>query len=534
MKVLLVAPRFSEFSYWNYREVCELFEARYPAAPLGLVTVAALLPREWDIRLLDLNVREMDTELLAWADLVLAGGMLPQQRTLLALIDLAHAHGKRIVIGGQDPTSQPEIYAAADYLVLDEGEMTIPMFLADLAAGATRGTYRSAEKPDVTQSPTPRFDLLELDKYLHIGIQFSRGCPFNCEFCDIIELYGRKPRTKMPEQILRELDSLHALGYKGHVDFVDDNFIGNKKSVMAFLPHLLTWSREHGFPFYFSTEASLNVADDPKLLAMMEAVDFRYLFVGIETGDKELLIRTQKKQNTRNPIAEAVHRLNAHGMVVTAGFILGFDGESGGAAGSIIECVEGSGIPMAMVGLLTALPHTQLTRRLEREGRLADNYARMLPGDVDQATTGLNFTPSRPRTEILADFASVLRHLYAPKSYFDRVRNVGRRLRRRPKQVGTTRGRRNEIRALALVVWRLGFARATAWYFWRNALGVLATRPGNFEAVVHLMALFIHFDRHTQFVLDGLDRRLANRESAEGYAQLDGQSTKTTPNLPQI
>jgi radical SAM superfamily enzyme YgiQ (UPF0313 family) len=509
---LLVSPRFSDFSYWNYREVCELFDARYPAAPLGLVTVAALLPRGWDIRLLDLNVREMDTALLEWADLVMAGGMLPQQRTLLALIDLCHAYGKRIAIGGQDPTSQPEVYAAADYLVLDEGEITVPMFLADLEAGATRGTYRATDKPDVTQSPTPRFDLLELDKYLHIGVQFSRGCPFNCEFCDIIELYGRKPRTKTPAQVLRELESLHALGYKGHVDFVDDNFIGNKKSVMAFLPELLAWSRARGFPFYFSTEASLNVADDPKLLAMMEAVDFRYLFVGIETADKELLVRTQKKQNTRNPIAEAVHRLNAHGMVVTAGFILGFDGERDDAAKSIVDCVEATSIPMAMVGLLTALPHTQLTRRLAREGRLADGYARMRPGDVDQATTGLNFTPSRPRAEILRDFASVLRRLYAPKSYFDRVRDAAARLRRQPKQLGTTRGRRRELRALALVVWRLGLARATAWYFWRNVLVVLATRPGNFEAAVHLMALFIHFDRHTRFVLDGLDRKLATVE----------------------
>jgi len=512
VKCLLIAPRFSEFSYWNYREVCELFEARYPAAPLGLVTVAALLPADWEIRLLDLNVREMDTSALEWADLVLAGGMLPQQRTLLALIDVVHAHDRRIAVGGQDPTSQPEVYAAADYLVLDEGEVTIPMFLADLAAGATHGTYRSTDKPDVTRSPTPRFDLLELDKYLHIGVQFSRGCPFNCEFCDIIELYGRTPRTKTPDQVLRELSCLRALGYKGHVDFVDDNFIGNKKSVMAFLPHLLAWSREHGFPFYFSTEASLNVADDPKLLEAMAAVDFRYLFVGIETPDKTLLARTQKKQNTRNPIDEAVHRLNAHGMVVTAGFIVGFDGETDGAAAAIVDCVEHSGIPMAMVGLLTALPNTQLTRRLAREGRLADGYAHMLPGDVDQATTGLNFTTARPRADVLRDFASVLRRLYAPRSYFDRVYAVGRRLRRQPKQLGTTRGRRRELRALALVAWRLGFARRTAWYFWRNVAVVLATRPGNFEASVHLMALFIHFDRQTRFVLDELDRKLA-RES---------------------
>jgi len=255
---------------------------------------------------------------------------------------------------------------------------------------------------------------------------------------------------------------------------------------------------------------------------MMEAVDFRYLLVGIETPDKELLARTQKKQNTRNPIVEGVHRLNAHGMVVTAGFILGFDGEAPGAAHSIVECVEASSISMAMVGLLTALPNTQLTRRLMREDRLADGYAIMLPGDVDQATTGLNFTPSRPRAEILSDYASILGRLYAPKSYFNRVLSLARRLRRRPKQLGTTRGRRREITALAIVVWRLGFARSTAWYFWRNVLLVLAPRPPNFEAAAHLMALFIHFDRQTRFVLDGLARKLTAQGEPAGHGAAFG------------
>jgi len=508
-RCLLVSPRFSEFSYWNYREVCELFGARYPAAPLGLVTVAALLPQEWEIRLLDLNVREMDPALLEWADIVMAGGMIPQQRSLLALIDLCHARGKRIAVGGQDPTSQPDVYASADYLVLDEGELTIPKFLGDLEAGATHGIYRAEDKPDITQSPTPRFDLLELRRYLHVGIQFSRGCPFNCEFCDIIELYGRKPRTKTAPQVLRELDCLYRLGYRGHVDFVDDNFISNKKAVMAFLPELLTWSRQCGFPFYFSTEATINLADDPKLLAMMEVVDFRYVFVGIETPDKELLRRTQKKQNTGHPIVESVHRLNEHGMVVTAGFILGFDGETRGAAEAIVACVEAADISMAMVGLLTALPHTQLTRRLAREGRLPDGYSLQRPDEVDQATGGLNFTPSRPRAEILEDFASILRCLYSPKRYFGRVLRLARRLRRKPKQLGSTRGRGTEISALGAVIWGLGFGRGTAWYFWRNVLAVLMTRPQNFEAAIHLMALFLHFRKHTQFVLDGLEGKYA-------------------------
>jgi len=508
-KCLLVSPRFPEMSYWNYREVCELFGARYPAAPLGLATAAALLPQEWNIRLLDLNVREMDTALLDWADIVMAGGMIPQQRSLLSLIELCHTRGKRIVVGGQDPTSQPDVYANADYLVLDEGEMTIPKFLADLAAGATHGIYRSEEKPDVTQSPTPRFDLLELKKYLHVGIQFSRGCPFNCEFCDIIELYGRKPRTKAPQQVLRELECLYQLGYRGHVDFVDDNFIGNKKAVMAFLPELLTWSRRRGFPFYLSTEATINLADDPKLLGMMEAVDFRYVFVGIETPDKDLLIHTQKKVNTRHPVVESVHRLNGHGMVVTGGFILGFDGETRSAAEAIVACVETTGIPMAMVGLLTVLPNTQLMRRLAREGRLPDGYSLQRPGDVDQATRGLNFTPARPRAEILEDYASIVRRLYSPKGYFGRVLTVARQLKRQPQQLGSTRGRWTEIIALGSVIWRLGFGRGTAWYFWRNVLALLMTRPENFEAAVHLMALFLHFRKHTRFVLDGLERHLA-------------------------
>jgi radical SAM superfamily enzyme YgiQ (UPF0313 family) len=514
MNCLLISPRFSEFSYWNYREVCEIYGARYPAAPLGLVTVAALLPQEWTIRLLDLNVRPMDLALIDWADIIMAGGMISQQQNLLALIELAHARGKRIVVGGQDPTSQPDVYASADYLALDEGELTIPKFLAGLKAGEAHGIYRSADKPDVTHTPTPRFDLLELRQYLHVGVQFSRGCPFNCEFCDIIELYGRKPRTKTPQQVLRELECLYQLGYRGHVDFVDDNFIGNKKAVMAFLSELLPWSRRRGFPFFFSTEATINLADDPKLLGLMEAVDFRYVFVGIETPDKELLIRTQKKQNIRHPVMESVRRLNEHGLIVTAGFILGFDGETPEAAEAIVTCVEAAGICMAMVGLLTALPGTQLSRRLLREGRLPDDYSVQRPGDVDQASGGLNFMPSRPRGEVLRDYASILRRLYSPKDYFDRVLTLARQLRRHPKQLGSTRGRWTDIVALARVIRQLGFARGTAWYFWRNVLTVLSTRPANFESAINLMALFLHFRTHTEFVLKGLERN-ATRPKGE-------------------
>ena len=330
------------------------------------------------------------------------------------------------------------------------------------------------------------------------------------------------PRTKTSQQVLRELECLRRLGYTGHIDFVDDNFIGHKKSVMAFLPDLLTWSRERGFPFYFSTEASVNLADDPTLLAMMEAVDFRYVFVGIETPDKDLLVRTRKRQNTRGSMVDSIHRLHRHGMVVTAGFIVGFDGEHRGVAETMATFVDTAGIPMAMVGLLTALPNTQLTRRLAREGRLPEDYSIQRPGDADQATWGLNFTPSRPAVEILADYASILRGLYLPERYFGRVLTVARRLRRQPKQLGSTRGRWTEITALGAVIWRLGFGRGTAWHFWRTVLGVLVTRPQNFEAAMQLMALFLHFRTQTRFVLDRIAQQIAG---------LDAASEKTGPPL---
>jgi len=509
-RCLLISPRFSEHTYWSLREVCGLVGARHPSQPLGLITAAALLPEDWELRLLDLNVRDMDLDLVDWADIVMIGGMIVQRWEALALIDLAHARGKPVAVGGPDPTSVPEAYASADYLVLDEAEMTMPAFLADLGAGARRGIYRSQDKPDVALSPMPRFDLVELDRYLWIGVQFSRGCPFNCEFCDIIELYGRRPRTKSPGHMLRELESLYRMGYRGHVDFVDDNFIGNRRDVLAFLPELLTWSRERGFPFYFSTEATINLADDAKLLTLMEAVDFRVVFVGIETPDERILAMTQKKQNVRHPVADNVRRLNRRGLLVTAGFILGFDGEGPAAASAIADCVQASGIAMAMPSLLTALPNTQLTRRLGREGRLLDQHWNPSRRAItDQMTGGLNFVPSRPRREVLEDFAWMVRQLYAPKAYFDRCLRSVVWLRRRPKHGGVTRRWLRERIAFPSLVWRLGCDRETAWYFWRNFLRIMLTSPGKLEPLVQLMAHFLHYRGQTRYVLQTLERELA-------------------------
>ena len=293
-KALLVYPRFSGSSFWNYRETCEVIGAKHPAPPLGLITVAALLPASWDLRLVDRNIDDLSAADVAWADVILTGGMLPQQADTLAIVELAHGQAKPVVVGGPDVTSSPDRYASADFRVLGEAEGVIDDFVLAYLAGHPNGLFESPKfQVDVTRSPIPRFDLLNFNHYVQIGVQFSRGCPFTCEFCDIIELYGRKPRAKTTAQMLAELERLYQLGYRGHVDFVDDNLIGNKKAVKNVLPALREWQERKGFPFEFSTEASLNLADDTELLGMMKAAAFFAVFIGIETPDTATLIGNQ-------------------------------------------------------------------------------------------------------------------------------------------------------------------------------------------------------------------------------------------------
>ena len=295
-RALLIHPYFYGASFWNYRGACEALGARYPSAPLGLITLAAMLPKEWDIRLVDRNTGELTDVDLAWADIAMIGSMLPQAFDALDLIKRCQNFGLPVVVGGPDPTSRPEIYEAADFAVLGEAEGAIEAFLDDWRAGAKSGRYVAPKFTiDVMKTPPPRYDLLKFDDYAYVGVQFSRGCPFLCEFCDIIELYGRVPRTKGFDQILHELDRLYRLGYRGHVDFVDDNLIGNKRTVKEFLPLLIDWQKTRNFPFEFSTEASLNLADDEELMALMGAANFFVVFVGIESPDEDVLNATRKK-----------------------------------------------------------------------------------------------------------------------------------------------------------------------------------------------------------------------------------------------
>ena len=425
--VLMIYPRFSAESFWNYSVTAELFGARYPTIPLGLITLAAMLPRQWTVRLVNRNTETLDEADLDWADLVMTGGMLFQQADSLRLIGLAHTHGKAIAVGGPDATSSPHIYAAADFRVLGEAEGLLDKFIAAWEGGARAGVFEAPKfQVDVTKTPIPRFDLLKFEDYLFMGVQFSRGCPFTCEFCDIIELYGRVPRTKTAPQMLAELDALYALGYRGHVDFVDDNLIGNKKAVRAFLPHLKAWQEAHDFPFEFSTEASINIADDHELLEVMRDCGFFAVFVGIESPDPDTLVAMKKKQNTRRSLTDSVQKIYDAGMFVTAGFILGFDSETGSVARPMADFIEEAAIPVAMVGLLYALPNTQLTRRLIAEHRLYEGYDVHARSTADQCS-GLNYATARPRREILEDYRLVLDRIYDPAVFCARVeRLIGR------------------------------------------------------------------------------------------------------------
>ena len=514
-RCLIVQSKFSEFSFWNYVDVCKIAGAKYPAAPLGLMTVAALLPQQWEFKLIDENVEPLLDEYFDWADIVCTGGMLPQQQGILSVIDKAHLHGCPVVAGGPDPTSQPEFYRTADFLVLGEGEVTIPEFIKDLEKGSTGGEYKSEKRADMTNAAVPRFDLIKFKDYLQIGMQYSRGCPFNCEFCDIIELYGRKARTKTQEQILKELESLFELGYRGHIDFVDDNFIGNKKTVKTVLTAVREWSKAHNYPFYFSTEASMNLADDDELLQLMKDVDFRFVFLGIETPDEDVLKSINKKININKSITDVVNKISSYGMVVNAGCIIGFDKENEKTAENMKKCIQDSGIVMAMVGKLYALPNTQLTKRLKEEGRLLENGSTLRDTNtqIDQMSSSLNFITSRSRADVLRDYIHVVKYIYKPRNYYERVIHTGLMLKPSNKyKPDFVRGLKTMGSFLKLCL-RVGFNRTTGLLYWKMLFTVLLKNSKGIEAAVNLAAMFVHFSKQAQFIIELTNREIDSIES---------------------
>jgi radical SAM superfamily enzyme YgiQ (UPF0313 family) len=493
MKVLLLSPQFPQ-SFWSYDRAMAMAGLKAVIPPLGIITVAALLPQDWELRFYDRNV-SLETEAdWEWCDLVIISAMLVQKPDFQALIQKAVRSGKKVALGGPYPTSVPQdaLAAGADYLILDEGEMTVPQFLDAVAQGQPSGIFRSIDKPDVTTSPMPRFDLLQMDAYFMMAIQFSRGCPFNCEFCDIITLYGRKPRTKEPQQALAELQALYDLGWRGSLFIVDDNFIGNQRNVKRFLRELIPWVKQHHYPFTFMTEASVNLAEDDELLHLMAEARFYAVFLGIETPDQDSLHVTQKVQNTRHSLIDSCYKINQAGMLIYAGFILGFDGERTGAGDRIQAFVEQTSIPQPMLGILQALPNTALWNRLQQEQRLIETGSAIVTGDQN---TLMNFQPTRPIAEIAKEYVEGFWLLYEPASYLHRCfqQCLGIRLQsgmRQTMKIPLGRG----LRVLGQLVWHQGLRRPEIrGQFWRQLWTIFWTKPQVLNMYLGLCLTGEHF-----------------------------------------
>jgi len=517
MRALLLYPRFPK-TIESYEKVLKLINRKASMPPLGLVTVAAILPQTWEFKLVDHNVREVTEAEWDWAEVIIMSAMIVQKPDLLALIKEAKQRGKSVAVGGPYPTSIPQDSsgAGADYLILDEGEVTLPLFVNAIERGESQGVFRSeGERPDVTHTPVPRYDLLDLDAYNAMCVQFSRGCPFQCEFCDIIVLYGRKPRTKTPQQLLAELECLYQLGWRRSIFMVDDNFIGNKRNVKLMLQELQGWMAERQYPFTFLTEASVDLAQDTELMDSMVACNFKAVFLGIETPDEESLKLTKKFQNMRSSLVDAVRDINRTGLRVTAGFIIGFDGEKKGAGDRIIEFVEQTAIPTTTFGILQALPDTALWHRLKKEGRLLE-----ILGDGSQ-TMLMNFIPTRPVEEIAEEYLRAFCTLYEPKCYLDRVYRSFRQMTAPPRLAPNKFPGLIELKALAYIVWQQGIKRNTRFMFWHHLFSILKHNPTVWDQYLTVCAYAEHFVEFRDLVREQMDAQLTKFKVEETRRDLE-------------
>lgn len=484
-------------------------KSSYP--PVGLLTVAAMLPNDWELKLVDHNVREITEAEWDWAELVMISAMIPQKQDLHAQVKASKAHGKPVVVGGPYPSSLPEEAGSsgADYLVLNEGEITVPMFLEALAAGETNGIYRTAEKPDVTNTPLPRYDLIDFNDYANLSVQFSRGCPFLCEFCDIITLYGRKPRVKTPEQMLQEFEVIYNLGWRGVVSVIDDNFIGNKRHAKNFLIALKAWVIEKNYPFMFITEASVDLAAETELMALMVECNFKGVFLGIETPDEASLVVTKKTQNIRSPLLESLQKINQSGMIIIAGMVIGFDGEKTGAGTRIVDFLETAAIPMANFGILQALPTTALWTRLENEQRLLSET-----GD-GITTKPMNFEPTRPATEIIQEYIDANWQLYEPKIYLARIfRHCMSATIINNGSIMDLSWQEFKFRIQKLdnklfnfmlhLFWQHGFVMPTRLDFWKYLFKLTIKKPKAIMPFLFNCAIFEDLDTHRNLVKDNM------------------------------
>lgn len=489
-RVLLVHPEFP-VTYWGFQYALPMSGRRANLPPLGLATLAALLPSSWELKLIDMNIEELTDADLLWSDLVLVGGMRVQAPSMKQVLKRASVYGRRTVVGGPAPTSDPALFQEADVLFQGEAEGRIQQLLDAIDAdGSGIVVPQSHRYPDPKTFPVPRFDLLEVNAYGAMSVQYSRGCPYKCEFCDIVQLFGRKPRLKTGAQLQAELQGIRDTGYRGTVFVVDDNFIGNRKAVRQMLPDLIAWQKERRYPFDLMTEASVNLADDEPLLTGMVEAGFTSVFLGLETPSLDALAEAGKTQNLKTPLTESVERITAAGLEVMGGFIVGFDSDGPEVFEAQRQFIANSPIPMAMIGPLMALPATDLWNRLEKEGRLRSAGS---GNDGDQFGRP-NFEPGMDEETLLRGYSDLVASLYTTDAYYDRCEQV---LALAPPSPGLRSADPRDLLHLARTVWMIGVKSPRRRRFWRLLWVALRTRPEAFSWAVVRAMIGEHLIRYT-------------------------------------
>jgi radical SAM superfamily enzyme YgiQ (UPF0313 family) len=485
MKILLVSPRVPD-TFWSFRHALRFISKKAGEPPLGLLTVAAMLPAEWQKTLVDLNVRALEDNEIARADYVFLSAMSVQEASARAVIERCNRLGTKVVAGGPLFTARHDEFEGVDHFVLNEAEITLPLFLEDLAHSRAQRLYASTQWADLTTTPAPLWELIDFRNYASMNIQYSRGCPYDCEFCDITVLYGRVPRTKTVEQIIAEMDRLRMFGWRGHVFFVDDNFIGNKgKLKQQILPGLIEWMDRHDHPFTLSTEASINMSDDEELMHLMVRAGFESVFVGIESPNESSLLECRKIPNKNRDLLGSVHAIQRSGLQVFGGFILGFDNDPPSIFNTLIAFIRDSGIVTAMVGILNAPRGTRLHQRLVEEGRLLNS------GTGDNTDYSLNFVPKMNSEALLDGYRKVVGTIYSPKEYYARVLQFLKSYK--PLQRRAARIRARHLVALSKSIVFLGVVGKERIYYWKLFFWSLFRRPVLFPMAITYAIYGFHF-----------------------------------------
>lgn len=486
MKILMVYPKYSE-SFWSFNHALKFIGKKAAYPPLGLLTVAALLPASWDKRLIDMNVKKISENDITWADMVFISAMAIQRQAVSEVIKLCKKFEKIIVAGGPLFTMEPSAFDEIDHLVLNEGEVNLPRFLKDFEKGTLQRIYDGKEWPSLFDSPIPLWDLIDLKDYASMSVQFSRGCPFHCDFCNITSLFGKNPRLKTAVQLLEELDSLYYRGWRGGVFIVDDNFIGNKGIIKReVLPALINWMKLKKFPFTFVTETSVNLADDDELLDLMRNAGFSNVFVGIETPSEEGIDECKKYQNANRNLLHSVSKIQSFGIQVSAGFIVGFDSDTPNIFDKMIKFIEQSGITTAMVGLLNAPQGTRLFERLKSENRIISGFS------GNNTDYFMNFIPKMDIEKLLTGYKKINTTIYSPEVYYKRITNFIKDFR--PKSVANfSRLRFYYLKALFKATWILGFLEKGKKYYWKMIISTLLKNPRRLPDAVTLAVYGFHF-----------------------------------------